>query len=118
MDIAFDDKLTTFVLEGLDGRGDPQPELVVRLAMAFPDIRALELTLALASAAEGLDAVIAGGSREARVLYRMATLVAVDTLVLEVRGWAKDQPIKARHLLMHWHGDPFFGRDAGSDGTG
>jgi hypothetical protein len=115
MDIAFDDKLTTFILEGLDGRGDPQPELVVRLAMAFPDIRALELTLALAAAAEGLDAVIAGGGRVASVLYRMATLVAVDTLVLEVRGWARDHPITARHLLMHWQDDPFFGRNLGND---
>ena len=117
MDIASEDKLTTFILEGLDGSAEPQPDLVVRLAMAFPDSRALELTLALASAAEGLDAVIANGAHQANALYRMATLIAVDTLVLEVRGWGNGRPITARHLLMHWQDDPFFGRNAGSDGT-
>ena len=116
MEIASDDKLTTFILEGLDGRGDPQPPLVVRLAEAFPEVRALELTLALASAAEGLDAVIAGGTRQANVLYRMATLVAVDTLVLEVRGDAQTGPIRAFQLLDHWKDDPFF-RDVPGGGS-
>ena len=110
MEIASDDKMTSFVLEGLHGQGDPQPALVVALARAFPHARALELTLALASAGEGLDAVLIGGTRQADALYRLATLVAVDTLVLEVRGQAKDAPIAANQLLQYWKDDPFFSR--------
>jgi hypothetical protein len=106
MEIATDDKMTAFVIEALVGDSVPHPALVTALARAFPQARALELSLALACAAEGLAAMISGGLEQAHALYRLATLVAVDTLVLEVRGHPR--PITAKHLLMHWEGDIFF----------
>lgn len=101
-----EDKMTAFVIEGIGGAGPPHPSLVVALARAFPKARALELTLALAMAAEGLASMISGGLEQAHALYRLATLVAVDTLVLEIQG--QRRPILASQLLTHWEGDLFF----------
>ncbi|MFT4619335.1 MAG: hypothetical protein ACI9KS_001705 [Sulfitobacter sp.] len=106
MEIATDDRMTAFVIEALVGTGAPHPALVTALARAFPQARALELSLALASAAEGLAAMISGGLEQAHALYRLATLVAIDTLVLEVQG--QQGAITAAHLLTHWEGDIFF----------
>ncbi len=106
MQTATDDKMTAFVIEGLASTGPPHPSLVVALARAFPKARALELSLALGAAAEGLASMISGGLEQAHALYRLATLVAVDTLVLEVQG--RPPPITASELLTYWEEDIFF----------
>ena len=100
--------MLTFLIEGLADGEVPSPDLAVRLARAFPAVRALELTLALASAADGVGNMLAEGHRQAAALYRLGTLVAVDTLVLEVEGAAPSGQVMARHLLDHWRHDPFF----------
>ena len=110
METGLDDAMTTFVIEGLVGAPAPRPGLVVALADAFPQARALQVTLALACAAQGLEDMLADGLDQAQALYRLATLVAVDTLVLEVQDQARQGPIMAVHLLAHWRGDPFFRR--------
>ncbi len=108
MDPNTTDAMLVFVLEDLHGAPGPTPALALRLARRFPQARALEVTLTLARAADGLESMLSDGAQDARILYRLATLVAVDTLVLEVEDPARSGPIRAQHLLAHWRNDPFF----------
>ncbi len=100
--------LVAFVVAGCTPPPRPRQALVLRLAQDWPDLPGLALTLVLASAAQGLAAMLRDGRREAAGLYRLAALVAIDVLVLERRR-PPGGPVTAGELARYWaRGDPVF----------
>lgn len=91
--------MIAFVVEGYDPTPAKRGAVVVRMARAFPRARGLQLTLALASAADGMGTMLAAGWVQAPHLYRLAALVAVDVLQVEL---IQGRPALAADLLGFW----------------
>lgn len=96
------DRMIAFVVEGYDPTPALRGAVVVRMARAFPRARGLQLTLALASAAEGMSTMLSAGWVQAPHLYRLASLVAVDVLQVEL---GQTTPVLASDLLRYWGAD-------------
>ncbi len=100
------DRMIAFVVEGYNPAPEHRGAVVIRLARAFPRARGLQLTLALASAAEGMSTMLAAGWVQAPHLYRLASLVAVDILQTELE---LNRTAMASDLLAYWgKDDPVF----------
>ena len=96
------DRMIAFIVEGYNPAPARRGAVVVRMARAFPRARGLQLTLALASAAEGMSTMLAAGWVQAPHLYRLASLVAVDVLQIEL---AQGRTALAADLLDFWGKD-------------
>ena len=100
--------MTEFALQRLlaaPGRAHDQPRA---MAVQWPDHPVLELTLALALAASGLETSFASATDQlaARDAWRVAALLAVDLHVMQRQGHPH---ACAADLLAYWRGhDPFF----------
>ncbi len=100
------DRMIAFIVEGYDPVPAKRGTVVLRAARAYPRARGLQLTLALASAAEGMSTMLAAGWIQAPHLYRLASLVAVDVLQIELN---LDRTVLASDLLTFWgKNDPVF----------
>lgn len=96
------DRMIAFVIEGYNPAPARRGAVVVRMARAFPRARGLHLTLALASAAEGMSTMLAAGWVQAPHLYRLAALVSVDVLQVELQ---LGRTALASDLLEFWGSD-------------
>lgn len=101
--------MIAFVVEGYDPTPAKRGAVVVRMARACPRARGLQLTLALASAADGMGTMLAAGWVQAPHLYRLAALVAVDVLQVEL---IQGRPALAADLLGFWGKSDSVFRDA------
>ncbi len=83
----------------------PLADLPKSLARFAPDAPALEVTLALASAANAIQSVLGtngDSGRRAQGVWRQAAMVAVEVHYLTVTGLADP---RAADLLRHWAQD-------------
>lgn len=100
--IARVDQMTERAAERICHALTPLDDLAARLATEWPDAPALELTVAMASAAQGVQSMLQGdgpcGGR-AQKAWELAALVAAEVHYLQVTGWPH---ATAGDLLEHW----------------
>ena len=101
------DEMTDYAVEVLaTGESTKIGALVREMASNWPNEPALSVSFAICSAAANLTDLMKNQQAVASTAYKLAALVAADTLAIEQ---TLESSAKTQHLLQYWRRvDPYF----------